>query len=67
MSDVVAEANPALKKIIAQSQSQIEYLVKLLGLLRFQMLEKERELVDAIHLEKKKLEQYLEIAKNIPA
>lgn len=60
------DISPALKKVVSQSQDQIQHLVKLLGALRFQYLEKEKSLLDEISLERKKLEQYLEIAKNIP-
>ena len=66
MNNAVEDISPALKKVVTQSQEQIEHLVKLLGVMRFQYLEKEDELLNAIRLEKKKLEQYLEIAKNIP-
>ncbi len=60
------DISPAMKRVMDQSQERIQHLVKILGALRFQYLEKERGLLDEISLERKKLEQYLEIAKNIP-
>lgn len=66
MEQTIAKASPVepLQKMISQSQENLQNLARLLGALRLQYLEKERQILDNISTEKYKLNQYLEITKS---
>lgn len=54
---------PAIEKLVENSKTEIERQVRILGLLRFQFLQKEQEILNQIEIETSQIQQYLKLSK----